>query len=52
VGPNGICAVKLLGDTWDSNWIGCICSIPTWYGIIRDMTPSLLCFYKVSIITY
>jgi hypothetical protein len=38
----GICALKLVGTTWESDWIG---KVPLagqlWYGTLRDLGPTL-----------
>lgn len=46
---NGICAIKLLGQEWESHWLG---EIPNtgriWYGIIHGLLPGIRCHYNVS----
>ena len=46
---NGVCALKLLGHEWESDWIG---RIPTtgrlWYGIIQGILQGIRCHYNVN----
>ena len=48
VGLGGICALKLLGVDWETNWLGKVPEIGHfWYGAIRDPIPYLRCIYNV-----
>jgi hypothetical protein len=46
---NGICAMKLLGYDWESDWLD---KIPdpgrVWYEIIQGMLPGTRCHYNVN----
>ena len=46
---HGICAIKILGIDWSTDWLG---KIPEkghiWYGVINGMVSSLSCRFNVS----
>jgi hypothetical protein len=45
---SGICAIKLIGVDWETNWLGNIPRIGHfWYGTIQDPIPYLRCIYNV-----
>lgn len=45
----GICAIKLVGDGWETDWVG---KVPhrghMWYGTMQELVSSLYCNYNVS----
>lgn len=44
----GICAIKLLGTSWDSGWLGKILTTgPLWYGTILEIGSGLTCSFNV-----
>lgn len=44
----GICAVRILGSTWDIGWLGQISNADrVWYGAIQDPGASIICSYNV-----
>jgi hypothetical protein len=45
----GICAIRIGGIDWETDWIGKIPSTGcVWHGIIRVKVPTLQCDYNVS----
>ena len=45
----GICAIQLLRNDWESDWIGKIPNVQCiWHGIIRGRASTFQCSYNVS----
>jgi hypothetical protein len=44
----GICAIKLFGTNWETDWLGKTpITGPTWYGTMLEIDSSLTCTYNV-----
>ena len=44
----GICAIKVFGVNWETDWIGKVPRVGhVWHGMIQDIGPRLCCTYNV-----